>query len=212
MDVPERIAEHIALLKSPSQCFVVAICGAADLGKSYLSQALVKKLNSKGVDSECISLDGYLMPREERIKSKISGYNPSAYDLSSVKSDIATLRNGTSINIGLYDHEKGQTFPDKVVIEPCEVLIVEGLHAMHSELAALMNLSVFVFTDDLHLGQIRHHADQEKRRQTVAFSKANLAVELERYKEFVEPYKKEADLLFSLIEKWHYTEVSNPKK
>ena len=62
-------------------------------------------------------------------------------------------------------------------------------------------------TDDDQLKEIRHKADIEKRKQTIGFSKRNSAVEFEKYKQFVEPYKNLASVVLFLKEQWNYTLV-----
>lgn len=181
---------------------LVAICGAADLGKTRLSLQLVNGLMERGLKSSHIPLDSYLMERSKRHALSISGYQPEAYYLSRITRDIDGFLQGNPIEYSAYDHAEGKTLTSKVTINPCNILFLDGLHSMHECLRPYVNCSIFIHaTDDLHL-KIRHEADIKKRKQSVEFSKLNLQNELAAYKMYVEPYLKSADIVYQVNELW----------
>ncbi|MCP3942460.1 MAG: hypothetical protein GY710_13360 [Desulfobacteraceae bacterium] len=204
MEIETKITKIIQGLNAGTDPLVVSMCGAADLGKSFLSDKIARQLNNMGISTGHLTLDSFLMKREERIKKGISGYQPDAYDLKSIENHITNFKNQKSIKFFPYDHSSGEKSQEKITIGSCKVLIVDGLHSMHKKIRKNTSLSLFVYTDDDKLRKIRLKADIFKRKQTVELSKKLEPVEFEKYKNFVEPYKKQADFLLNLKEKWRY--------
>ena len=204
MEILREVANTIASLKRNDGRVLVAVCGAADLGKTYLSIQLVFKLKQKGIEANHLTLDSYLMERTDRISRGISGYHPGAHDLPLVKNDLKRYKKGHSIEYYPYEHSTGEKAASKEVILPCPILIVDGLHSMNEQLTPYLDFSIFICTGDDQLKQMRHQADITKRHQTIEFSKAHADSEFEKYKQFVEPYKKQANIVLFLKEKWNY--------
>lgn len=203
----KQVSDKIEVLKRKHNCLIVAVCGAADLGKTYLSVQLVEGLHQLGLTANHLTLDSYLMNRADRLKTGISGYQPQAYDLFAVKNDLKKFRNAEAIDFYPYGHTLGQNLSQKQTIEPCDILLLDGLHSMNSELISIIDFSIFVCTDDAQLKKIRHAADIKKRKQSIEFSKDNSVVEFEKYRQFVEPYKDLANVVLFLKEQWSYNLV-----
>lgn len=183
---------------------LVAICGAADLGKTHLTMQLVKELVKTGTSAAHLTIDSYLMDRAKRAALGISGYQPEAYDLHMIKRDLLTFLSGGSIEYFPYDHAEGKALPPSVTINPCQVLFLDGLHSLHENFRPHIKYSVFICTNDDFLFKIRHRADIEKRKQSVEFSKLNLENEISAYKLHVEPYMCSANVVYELKEQWQY--------
>jgi uridine kinase len=192
------------LKSKQSSPLLVSLCGAADLGKSTLSQQLVEQLHKLDIQTGHLTLDSYLMDRSKRSTLGISGYQPEAYDLTKIQTDVQQCLAGHPINLFPYDHSLGKTVPPAITIQPCNVLIIDGLHSMHEQLKHLIDFSIFMYTSDENLLEIRQQSDLEKRKQTEEFSVLNLETELLSYKINVEPYRREADVTLELIEPWQY--------
>ena len=205
MELIEELSKIVARLKFEKECLVVAICGAADLGKTHLAINLVNTLKKHDISANHITLDSYLIARKKRIELELSGYEAEAYDLTTIENDLCKLIKGLPIELCTYDHSKGITKGPKKTILPCSVLIADGLHAMHERFESLISYSIFVCTNDEQLQKIRHRADITKRKQTIAFSKLNLASELEKYRTHVAPYKKRANVVLTLMKDWQYS-------
>jgi uridine kinase len=201
----KQISNKIVALKNNSNFLIVAVCGAADLGKTYLSAQLVEVLSQMELTAGLLTLDSYMMNRTDRIKEGISGYQPKAYDLLAVKKDLIKFKNAEPIDFFPYDHCIGQQVFQKETLVSCDILLLDGLHSMNDELASLIDFSIFLCTDDAQLKEIRHKADIKKRKQSIKFSNENAAVEFENYKHFVEPYKNLADVVLLLKEQWKYS-------
>ena len=146
MEILKEAANTIASLKRKEGRVLVAICGAADLGKTYLSTQLVCQLRQKGIEANHLTLDSYLMNRTDRINRGISGYQPEAHDLSLVENDLKRFKKGQSIEYYPYEHSIGEKAASKDVIPPCPILIVDGLHSMNEQLTPYLDFSMFIYT------------------------------------------------------------------
>ncbi|MCG8670644.1 MAG: hypothetical protein MI867_14610 [Pseudomonadales bacterium] len=204
MTIIDSIAHQLTLIAENTQPAVVAIAGAADLGKSTIANQLAGTLSQSGVPSSVLSLDSYLMNRCDRMARDISGYQPQAYQLHTARSDIESWWAGSGIKVATYDHERGEVSGEEVIVPAGTILIVEGLHAMHELLIPLVHFSIFLETDDQQLTAIRLQADFEKRNQTLDFARRQAATEMQRYKCFVAPYQQQANLILRLVEPWDY--------
>lgn len=182
MEIKESLVNNLIQLSKKKEHTIIAICGAADLGKSYFAKELQALLHEQEVCAGHLTMDSYLLPRSKRISLGVSGYDPQSYDIDSLKTDLQTFLNSAPVFYKEYNHERGVADGEDQVITTCNVLILDGLHSMHSEINSLIDYAIFIFTRDSKLQKIRHQADISKRRQSVDFSLKNLVSELERYK------------------------------
>lgn len=206
----EKIVNHIIESKGESVRFIAAICGAADTGKSYLSRNIAAILNQSGYSTGHLPLDSFLMNRAERIKKGISGYDIESYDVKAAGKLLNKFYDGEDIHFFPYNHATGEKTKNPSYLKNSDVLIFDGLHSMHQAFQPYINFSIFVYTNDKQLREIRQEADILKRKQTLKMSKVMEPVEYRKYKRRVEPYKKKADLHLFLKEKWYYKVKLNP--
>jgi uridine kinase len=139
---------------------VVAVSGAAALGKSHLCARLVDRLSEIGIQAQHIELDGYLLNREVRNKKRLSGYDPLSTDLSSLVSDMTfIIKKGKERPVPTYDHATG-THGDPKPVLPCRVIVLDGIASMHYEVRdAFTDFRVFLHAEELAMRSLRLHAD-----------------------------------------------------
>jgi len=183
---------------------VVAITGAADLGKSYLASNLAAELDRMGQSAVCLGLDAYLISRNERAARGISGYAPESHDLRSAKADIERLLAGQPIEYFEYQHEEGRRSEQSSTLPPADKIIIEGLHAMHSSLATFVDFSIFLFTSDELLRRIRKEADMIKRRLSPEEAERQATSEMDNYHQYVHLYKAACDVCLYVDEQHQY--------
>lgn len=206
MEISEKLVKVISNIESTGAPKIISICGAADLGKSYLSAKIQDCLKERGLSSAHLTMDSYLIPRSKRIELGVSGYEIAAYGIDLLKQDLELFLQGKTIEFSEYDHELGVANGPKHHINTCSYLILDGLHSMNGSLREFIDYSIFIYATDSLLNDIRHQADILKRRQSVEFSLRNLELEHEKYKVNIEPYKYEADMVIELVKKWQYVE------
>ncbi|WP_299440733.1 hypothetical protein [uncultured Aquimarina sp.] len=203
MIVHKLLAEILANRKE-NELTVVSICGAADLGKSYISKKISELLTESNIKTNHLTMDSYLLDREMRKKKELSGYDIEAYNQKEVLKDLIALKNGESINFKPYNHNKGTSGLIFSEMEPSDILIFDGLHSMHPSFVPYVNVTIFLYTKDVLLKNIRSEADIIKRKYTTDYSKSISESEFELYKSNVYPYKKQADYIIYLKDKWNY--------
>ncbi len=202
--IEDKISTEIIAKRNTGKPTVVSICGAADLGKSHLSQEISKSLRKRNLKINHLTLDSYLMDREMRKERGLSGYDLESYNITNALNDLIALKNGESIDFYPYDHTNGQASSKSLKMDSSDVVIFDGLHSMHSSFLPHTDIAFFVYTQDKHLKKIRSEADLIKRNYTIEFSKGISESEFNSYKINVEPYKSKADYLIFLESKWNY--------
>ena len=85
----------------------VAVCGAADLGKTTLCNNLIGRFGAEQITADRLSMDSYLIPRNSRSTLGISGYDLGAYEWERLFYDLSLLQQGTFVLIQEYDHHAG---------------------------------------------------------------------------------------------------------
>lgn len=208
MDINKNLTALILGIPSKTKRKIIAVCGAADLGKSYLSKQLATELTMRGLSAAHLEIDSYLIPRAKRLEIGISGYDINAYDLQALRNHLLAFLKGASFEFNEYDHSSGIANGSLVKVCESDYLILDGLHSMHSSFNDLIYYSIFIYTSDQLLKEIRHQADITKRKQSVKQSLAHLEIEFNLYKKHVEPNKYKADKLIELSKKWLYIERS----
>lgn len=209
MLVEDKLAHEIVSLRKKTKQTVVSICGAADLGKSYLSAKIAESLTKRSLKTNHLTLDSYLLDRKTRNKNGLSGYDIEAYNKNEVLNNLIDLKNGQSIEFQPYHHKEGIKGEVSTKMDSADILIFDGLHAMHSSFLPYIDITIFVYTKDENLKLIRHEADLIKRNYTIEFSRKIAESELNLYKSNVQAYKEKADYLLFLESKWNYELIKN---
>lgn len=199
----DRVSELIITRLSTSPT-IFSICGAADLGKTFISKKVVQILEQQNFSVSHLTMDSYLISRTERHNKDLSGYNIESYNIKQAINDLRNFINSEEIEYSPYNHQLGQCEDYTLKISNKDVLIFEGLHTMHSNFRKFLNTTFFIYTDDNNLHDIRLEADKEKRNLSEKLSKRLSELEFKQYKIHVEPYKQEADYLLHLKTKWDY--------
>ena len=198
------IQEKILARKKSDKTIVVSICGAADIGKSFLSKEISESLNKLNFKVAHLTLDSYLIDREIRKKKGLSGYQLESYDLANALNDLIFLKNGNAIDFYPYDHTMGRPSLIPSRMDASDIVIFDGLHSMHLSFISYIDMTVFLYTKDKFLKAIRREADLVKRNYTIEFSKSTSENEFNLYKANIEPYKNKAEYLIFLESKWNY--------
>ncbi len=197
----KEIVESIKEQDTPS---IIAICGAADLGKSYISKGIVNELIAQRIDAVHLTLDSYLLDRSERLNQRISGYRIDAYEQQRALEALSQFKEQFPIVFFPYNHETGKKTTNPEILEPASILIFDGVQSMHECFDSHTDLSVFIYTEDNILKRIRFDADLTKRKHSVEFANSNSEPEFIEYKTQIEPYIFRADHKLFMERKWQY--------
>lgn len=150
----------------------VFIAGASGSGKSFIAEKVRDSLIQSGVDAGFLSIDDYYKSREQRtVGTKVDTNfdRPQAIDFELFHHHLEELNEGRTINKPGYSFELSDRLPDTTPFEPKEVIIIEGIFALHNFINLTLNHTVtaFVEADSYHSYRLqRTPRDIEKRGRT----------------------------------------------
>lgn len=178
--------------------YIIGIAGGTGSGKTTVVRKIVESLPDSQI--AVIPQDSYYndntgIPMEER--RKINFDHPNAFDWKLLIHQINELRAGRSIEQPTYSYIESNRLPETVHIEPCEVIIIEGIMALcRKELRDLMDLKIFVDADpDDRLIRVISRDMAERGRTAQMVMDRYIDVLKPMHLEFIEPTKRYADLI-----------------
>lgn len=178
---------------------IIGIAGGTASGKTTLAENICKL--SKSLSTVVLlRLDDYYknsdnLTFEER--KKINYDHPSAYDSKLLIEHINLLRQGKSINKPTYDFVKHNRSSKTELIEPAEVIIVEGIMIFAiPELCKMFDIKLFVQTpDDIRFIRRVTRDINERGRDLNDIINQYITTVRPMHNQFVEPSKQYADLI-----------------
>ena len=178
--------------------YIIGIAGGTGSGKTTVVRKIVEALPTTQV--AVIPQDNYYndntgIPMEER--RKINFDHPNAFDWKLLIHQVNELRAGRSIEQPTYSYLECNRMPETIHIEPCEVIIIEGIMALcRKELRDLMDLKIFVDADpDERLMRVISRDMVERGRTAQMVMDRYIDVLKPMHLEFIEPTKRYADLI-----------------
>ena len=133
-----KIAEDIANRQGVK---LVLLAGPSSSGKTTSCKRLSIQLAVNGLKPLQISLDDYFVDREKTPKDASGEYDYEsiyALDLDLINEQFNALFRGEEVELPKYDFPSGKSVKSgkKLKMEPNNVLVVEGIHALNPELTA----------------------------------------------------------------------------
>ena len=177
---------------------IIGIAGGTGSGKTTVVSKILQNLNANEVN--VLSQDNYYhdnthLSLQER--EKLNYDHPKSIDFDLLLNHVQALKNGESIEQPIYSFVTHTRTGNHVLVEPREVLIVEGILVLTSkELLKEFDLKVFVHADNDERLIRRIRRDTQERGR-------DLEEVLHRYQttlkpmhdEFIEPSKSYADII-----------------
>lgn len=180
-----------------SNIIVIGIAGGSGSGKTTLMKNLIARFQD---DVTVLSHDNYYRPYEElsiEERKKINYDHPDAFDTEMMIDPLRELKAGHAIECPIYDYTTYSRCTETTRIEPRKVILVEGILIFENKvLCSQMDIKIFVDTDaDVRLIR-RIKRDVAKRgRSLESVLSQYLATVKPMHEQFVEPSKKNADLV-----------------
>mgnify|MGYP003289893017 CR=1 FL=1 len=181
---------------------IIGIAGGTASGKTTITNKIYEESKKYGTVN-VIRVDDYYkilthLPFSER--EKVNFDHPNAYDVDLLVSHLKDLKNGKSIEKPTYDftiHDRSNIVE---VIQPSNVIIVEGIMPLAiQEIRDMCDIKIFVDTpDDIRFIR-RLKRDVTKRGRTVeAVINQYLTTVRPMHYTFVEPSKVHANLIIPI--------------
>lgn len=176
----------------------VGLAGGTGSGKSTIAREIASSLGGDSVliiqqDSYYRDLGG--LPLAER--AAINYDHPAAFDWPLLLEHVRRLRAGESIDIPLYDFRTHSRLSKTVRVEPCPLLILEGILIFHDPaLLRAMDIKVFVDSDaDVRLLRRLERDMQERGRSFESVTRQYLDTVRPMHLAYVEPARRCADII-----------------
>ena len=176
---------------------VIGVAGGTGSGKTTLVKAL---MNRFGENITVLSHDNYYKQHNELTyeeRAKLNYDHPDAFDTDMMIEHLRLLKQGVAIDCPTYDFAVHKRAEGILHIEPEKVIVVEGILIFQDlELCREMDIKIFVDTDaDVRLCR-RIRRDVRKRGRTIeSVIDQYLTTVKPMHEQFVEPSKKNADLI-----------------
>lgn len=183
--------------------FLIGVAGGTASGKSSVCARIMEKLGMAHKRRVvAVSQDSfYRKLTDEEIKKANRGEfnfdHPDALDNALMLSILKRMRNGESVSIPKYDFCTNSRMNDYDVIEPADVIIVEGILIFYDqELRDLFDMKLFVDADsDDRLARRVQRDTRERGRSLTQVLHQYLNLVKPAFEEFCLPTKKYADVV-----------------
>lgn len=196
MNLPQTLADRVrASMHGRNAPFVVALCGWADTGKSTVAAQLVAALRRFGLTADAISTDDFMRDRAERDAIGIRGYDLRSIDMAALRAVLVRFLDRQPFGVHRYDNRTGTKSGEPRTVSPADVLVVEGIHALHPDLAPHTHLKVFIDADEATARELRVLANRRKRGMSAHDAAARVEREWRDYCAWVRPRREQADVV-----------------
>ena len=177
---------------------VIGIVGGTGSGKTTVVNKILQQLNAEGVN--VLSQDNYYHDNQHLSLTEREALNydhPKSIDFDLLLKHVKALKNKQSIEQPIYSFVTHSRTGDHVLVEPKNVLIVEGILVLtHTELLKEYDLKVFVHadSDERLIRRIRRDTQDRGRDLSEVLHRYQTTLK-PMHQEFIEPSKNEADLI-----------------
>lgn len=177
---------------------IIGIAGGTGSGKTTVSQKILERLDVGRV--VFLQHDFYyrdIATFGGRTPEQINFDHPDALETTLLVDHLKHLRDRNAISQPLYDHTSYRRQIETKIVEPKNVIIVEGILIFESkELRDLMDIKIFVDTDaDERLLRRLRRDLLERGRSIDSVMRQYIATVKPMHLEFVEPSKRWADVI-----------------
>lgn len=177
---------------------IIGVAGGSGSGKTSVTKAIYNHF--KGQSIVVIEQDSYYrdqthLPFEERLKTNYD--HPLAFDNDLLLSHLTELQNGRPICKPVYDYTLHTRSEETVLVEPKNVIILEGILVLDDErLRNMMDIKLFVDTDaDIRIIRRIARDINERGRTLESVIDQYLNVVRPMHNQFIEPTKRYADII-----------------
>lgn len=176
---------------------VIGIAGGSGSGKTTLTNQIAAQLKESVT---VIKHDDYYKAHDEMTyeeRCRLNYDHPNAFDTELMIEHLKLLRQGRSVECPVYDYTVHNRSKDTVIINPGQVIIVEGILIFENKaLCELMDIRIFVDTDaDLRIIRRIQRDVMERARSLDSVISQYLHTGKPMHEQFVEPSKKNANII-----------------
>lgn len=194
------VSEEITLgqllkqLLPQKEVVVIGIEGASGSGKTILGQKLLEEFSPQ--KAALILLDDYVCFSSEEMEKLgiLTRYDWRSRDREKFLEDIASLKQGYSIQKPIQDFSKEAPLKETEFVEPKPYIIVEG----NLDVSDVADIAIFLFAPDEVLAERRFLRDRQKQLYSEVELKSFIAQSLQYYHQFLEPAAGHAQIIINM--------------
>ncbi|MEY7850799.1 uridine kinase [Natrarchaeobius sp. A-rgal3] len=177
--------------------FVIGIAGGTGAGKTTVAHDVAEAV---GEPLTRIPLDNYyedLSHLEYEERATVNYDHPSAFEWELLREQLDALLTGQSIEMPQYDFEEHVRTDEYVLVEPTEVIVLEGILSLYDEeILDMLDLRVYVMTDaDVRILRRIERDVVDRGRDLEGVIEQYLETVKPMHERFVAPTKKNADVI-----------------
>ncbi len=180
------------------QPILIGVAGGSGSGKTTVSRTILDQVGRDRIaylQHDAYYCDRSSLPFEER--ARINYDHPDSLETELLVAHLQHLRAGNAVNAPLYDFARHIRKTETRSIEPCAVILVEGILIFADRaLRELFDIKVFVDTDaDVRFLRRLQRDIAERGRTLDSVIAQYLETVRPMHLEFVEPSKRYADVI-----------------
>jgi uridine kinase len=177
---------------------IIGICGGTGSGKTTVANKILESVGSR--DVVFLQQDSYYRNLDELpldYRNAVNFDHPAALDNDLLIRHVRALKAGMGVDLPLYDFKTHTRLNETLRVEPRPIVIVEGILIFSDpRLIAEMDVKVFVDTpDDIRFIRRLKRDIAERGRTSDSVIEQYLATVRPMHLQFVEPSKREADVI-----------------
>ena len=185
--------------KASNKPFVIGVAGGSGSGKSTVTREVLASIGPEMaavvMQDDYYSDQSHLSPQDRR---KTNYDHPQAFDWPLMVQQVQALCRGEAIEMPVYDFAADNRSNRTITVKPAPVIVVEGLFALFdADLRKMMSLKIFVDTAaDVRFIRRLQRDISERGRSTESVIQQYLDTVRPMHKQFIEPTKRHADVIF----------------
>jgi len=179
--------------------FVIGVAGGSGSGKSTVTREVLASIGPEMaavvMQDDYYSDQSHMSPQDRR---KTNYDHPQAFDWPLMVQQVQALCRGEAIEMPLYDFAEDNRSSNTITVQPAPVIVIEGLFALFdADLRKMMSLKIFVDTAaDVRFIRRLQRDISERGRSTESVIQQYLDTVRPMHKQFIEPTKRHADVIF----------------
>ncbi len=183
--------------------FAIGIAGGTGAGKTTVAREISDTVSAAADGRRALTrlpLDNYycdLSHLEMAEREAVNYDHPSAFEWGLIREHLEQLLDGDPIEMPQYDFSIHNRTDETVRVDPSEVLVVEGIFALHDDrVLEQLDLKVYVETDaDVRILRRIRRDVVERGRDLEGVIDQYLSTVKPMHEQFVEPTKRDADII-----------------